>query len=296
MTQAATSPSDGALPAEPGPGSYRPHQPVAGRGAADAEGPEHEDLTPESALARTIEEGRRRMERGWVAMAATGVVGGLDVGTGVLAMLLVEHATGSKLLGGLAFGIGFIALTLASSELFTEDFLVPVSTVVARKARLRDLFRLWGVTLVSNLVGGWVFTGLIMLGLPELRSTAVELGSFYYGLHLGSRAFALAILGGGVITLMTWMQHSTESVGAKLAAAVTTAFLLGAASLNHAIVVSLQMFAALHAGAAPFGYPDWLATASWATLGNILGGVGLVTTLRLLQVPHRVELERRNAT
>jgi formate/nitrite transporter FocA (FNT family) len=83
-------------------------------------------------------------------------------------------------------------------------------------------------------------------------------------------------------------------LGAKLVAAVTTAFLLGAASLNHAIVVSLLMFAALHTGHAPFGYLDRLATAVWAALGNIIGGVGLVTSLRLLQVPHRVEQERRS--
>ena len=32
--------------------------------------------------------------------------------------------------------------------------------------------------------------------------------------------------------------------------------------------------------------------ASWAALGNVVGGVGLVTVLRLLQVPHKVEQER----
>jgi formate/nitrite transporter FocA (FNT family) len=68
-----------------------------------------------------------------------------------------------------------------------------------------------------------------------------------------------------------------------LLAAIAAAFLLAAGSLNHAIVVSIEMFAALHAGA-PFGYLDWLGILGWACLGNLVGGIGLVTVLRLIQV------------
>jgi formate/nitrite transporter FocA (FNT family) len=227
-------------------------------------------------------------------LLATGLVGGIDVGTGVLALLLVEHITHNKLLGGLAFSIGFIALALAKSELFTEDFLVPVTAVVARQARFRALLRLWGGTLVSNLAGGWIFTWLILRGYPQLADTAVESGHYYVELGLGVRSMALAVLGGAVITLMTWMQHSTDSEGVKLVPAVTGAFLLAGGQLNHAIVNSLLMFSALHTGHAPFGYADWAQTAGWAALGNMAGGLGLVTMLRLFQVPHKVRKERRN--
>ena len=115
-----------------------------------------------SPFSTSIDEGRRRLSRGHPASLATGVVGGIDVGTGVLGLLLRRVRDRQQLLGGLAFGIGFIALTLARSELFTEDFLVPVTTVIARQARLRMLIRLWAGTLVTNLVGGWVFTWLII--------------------------------------------------------------------------------------------------------------------------------------
>ena len=59
------------------------------------------------------------------------------------------------------------------------------------------------------------------------------------------------------------------------------------------IVVSLLCFAALHAGA-PFGYGDWLGLFALAGLGNMIGGLGLVTVLRLLQVPHKIAAERRD--
>jgi formate-nitrite transporter family protein len=240
---------------------------------------------------RTVEEGEHRLTRSWPQLLSTGVVGGFDVGVGVLALLLVKQETGSELLAGLAFGIGFIALTLAQSELFTENFLVPVVAVTAHRASFLQLLRLWFGTATMNLVGGWVMMGLIMAGQPRLRAPAVTIAHEYATFPVG-RAFALAILGGLVITLMTWMERATESVPAKLAAAVSAAFLLVAGTLNHAIVVSLLCFAALHAGA-PFGYGRWLAVASLAAVGNIVGGVGLVTVLRLLQVGHvRIEEAR----
>jgi formate/nitrite transporter FocA (FNT family) len=231
---------------------------------------------------RTVAEGEHRLTRTWPGLLATGVVGGLDVGVGVLGLLLVKEETGSELLAGLAFGIGFIALTLAQSELFTENFLVPVAAVTAGRASFAKLLRLWFGTAVMNLAGGWLITGLIMAGQPKLRHTAVEIATEYARFPAG-QAFALAILGGLVITLMTWMERSTESVPAKIVAAVAAAFLLVAATLNHAIVVSLLTFAALHAGA-PFGYAHWLAVAGLATVGNMVGGLGLVTVLRLVQV------------
>jgi len=266
----------------------------AGVGAHPAKDVAVAEHDVEQAFLGVVDEGRRRLFRPWIPLLATGAVGGIDVGTGVLALLIVENTTGSKLMGGLAFSIGFIALTLARSELFTEDFLIPVSTVIARQAQLRMLLRLWSGTLVANLAAGWVITWFIVDGFPSARKTAIEAGYHYVQLGLGTRAFSLAVLGGAVITLMTWMQHSTDAVASKIVAAIATAFLLGGGQLNHAIVNSLLMFSALHTGHAPFGYLQWAETAGWATLGNLAGGIGLVTVLRLLQVPHKVAKERAN--
>jgi formate-nitrite transporter family protein len=248
----------------------------------------------EDTLQRTVDEGRRRMHRDWLPLLSTGMVGGIDVGTGVLAMLVVEARTGDKLLAGLAFSVGFIALTLARSELFTEDFLVPVSAVIARQSRFRSLLRLWAATAVMNLVGGWIITKLVIDGYPDVHKTAAQAGQHYIDLGLGWRAFSLALLGGAVITLMTWMQHATESTAVKLIPAVTTGFLLAGLQLNHAIVNSLLIFSGLHTGHTSYGYLDWAETAGWAALGNMIGGIALVTLLRMLQVPHKVREHAQN--
>ncbi|HUR24262.1 MAG TPA: formate/nitrite transporter family protein [Acidimicrobiales bacterium] len=283
----------------PNRGHTRSHNVDEGERPGVGADPRHDDDVAEHEVEDTyrlaLDEGRRRMSRRVVTLVATGLVGGIDVGTGVLALLLVEHATHSALLGGLAFSIGLIALALGRGELFTEDFLVPVSTVIARQARFRMLLRLWLGTAVANLAGGWLFTWLIVKGYPEMRETAVEAGHAYVALGHGLRSFSLAVIGGAVITLMTWMQHHGHaSVASRVIPAVTGGFLLAGGGLNHAIVNSLLMFSALHTGHAPFGYWAWAQTAGWAALGNIVGGVGLVTLLRQLQVAHAVREERQN--
>jgi len=242
----------------------------------------------------SVDEGVDRLSRTNARLLATGLVGGIDVSLGLFGLFVVVRDTGQPLLGALAFGIGFIALMLAQSELFTENFLVPVAALVARKATALSLARLWAGTLVANLVGGWFMMFVITTGLPSLKAVAVKAGKHYVEAGINGRTFATAVLGGTIITLMTWMERGTTSVPAKLVAAVAAAFLLAAGELNHAIVASLTMFAALQFGA-PFGYLDFLAAAAWAGLGNMAGGLGLVTCLRLVQVGGRKLTEERKA-
>ncbi len=124
---------------------------------------------------------------------------------------------------------------------------------------------------------------IVMSAVPKLEPTALKLAAHYTEPGLGWESFAASILGGAIIRLMTWMEQGTDSIPARLLAAISAAFLLAAGSLFHAIVVSLVMFAALQAGA-PFGYLEWLGVFAWAVIGNIVGGLGLITTLRLVQV------------
>jgi formate/nitrite transporter FocA (FNT family) len=79
---------------------------------------------------------------------------------------------------------------LACSELFTENFLVPVTARIA--GRGSRLLRLWLVTLAANLTGGLVMAGLIVIARPDLRTTAAELGRHYATLGLASATSSAA--------------------------------------------------------------------------------------------------------
>lgn len=63
---------------------------------------------------------------------------------------------------------GFIALTLAGSELFTKNFLKPVTAVVTGAATWREIGRLWVGTATMNIVGGLVMVFLVMVAFPVL--------------------------------------------------------------------------------------------------------------------------------
>ncbi len=259
------------------------------RRGGSPERPEEEGRDPElkAAFRASVEEGRVRLERSPSGLLATGLVGGIDVSLGILALLVLEHATGSREVGALGFGIGFIAITLGRSELFTENFLVPVAAVVAGRSRARALLRLWVGTAFANLVAGWAFAWLLMSALPRLHDTAVETAAFFPELGIGWESFSLGMLAGVAITVMTWMERSSQGELGRIAAAFSIGFLLAAAPLNHVIVVSVEMFAAIHTGVASFGYSQWAATAGWAALANMVGGLSLVTLLRLIQVGGR---------
>jgi len=241
----------------------------------------------QDAFERIVSEGADRLARPWLPLVQTGLLGGIDVGTGVFAYLVVMAKTHDTLLAGLAFSVGFVALLLARSELFTENFLVPVTAVVARKGTPGALARLWGTTLALNLVGGWVINWLIIEARPDLKATAVEAATHYTQLGVNRHSFALAVLAGLVITLMTRMQRGVDSPGVRIVPAILFGALLAGGQLFHSVLDSLLMFAGLHAGA-PYGYLDWLSALAWSALGNVVGGVVFVTSLRLLRIPHRI--------
>jgi formate-nitrite transporter family protein len=263
------------------------------RELGESDSPIEDEL--EEAFTRMVAEGTQRLHRTWREVMVTGFFGGTEVAMGVLAYLSVLQATHDPLLAGLAFSIGFLALLLGRSELFTEGFLVPVTTVAAKRASIGQLFKLWGGTLAANLAGGWLLMWLIMRGFPKLRELTMESAAHYATAPITVQNVALAVLGGMVITLMTRMQHGTDAMIGKIAAAVAGAFLLAGLQMFHSILDSLLIFGALVSGEAPFGYLDWLYWFGYTVVGNIVGGLVLVTLLRLLRSKDRLQEERSEA-
>jgi len=208
-----------------------------------------------------------------------------------MAYLAVLHTTGSKPLAALAFGIGFVALLLAKSELFTENFLLPIAAVAAKEGTVWQLVKLWVGTLLANLVAGWLFMWLVVIAFPSWRDTVVTAAHGYVDGGLSPQTVALAVLGGSAITLMTRMQTGTESDVAKIVAAFGGAFLLTGVGLFHSILDSLLIFGAIELGG-DVTYGQWLGWFGPTLLFNVLGGVLLVTALRLFRTKELVQQRR----
>jgi len=242
-----------------------------------------------------VGEGAERLHRTFRATLVTGFLGGIEVGIGVLVYLGILYETGDQLLAGLGFSIGLVALLLAHSELFTENFLMPIAALVAREGTGVELAKLWGGTLLANLLGGWLIMAIIVFAFPDWHPVLAETAQHFIDAPLSLEFAALAILGGAVITLMTRMQTGTESVPAKIAAAVAGGFVLAGFQLFHSILDSLFAFGAIISGA-PITYLDWLLWFLPVLLLNLIGGLLLVTVLRIVRTGELFELRRhRNA-
>jgi formate/nitrite transporter FocA (FNT family) len=112
--------------------------------------------------------GEKRLERSSLGDIVTSFIGGLSICFGVIAMAWVAASLGgaespstAQLLGSLAYPVGFVILLVGKAELFTENFLLPVTGVIERRGSLRQLLSLWGRSLVFNLLGTFVFAALI---------------------------------------------------------------------------------------------------------------------------------------
>jgi formate/nitrite transporter FocA (FNT family) len=135
-----------------------------------------------------------------------------------------------------------------------------------------------------------------MTAYPQLHRTAIESGAFFINSGITARSLCMAILAGAAITLMTRMTNGTDSMPARLVAVIASAFILAGLKMAHSILESLLIFCSLHAGATQFGYGDWARWFAWTVLGNLIGGIGLVTLLRLVRSRRLFQRHRREAT
>jgi len=248
---------------------------------------------PDEIWSESLDEGERRLARSPSALTATGFAGGADVFFSILVLAVVTGALQAVMpeptahvLASLTFGIGFVFITLGRAELFTENFLVPVGTVVAKRGSVRALLRMWAVTMFANFAGLALFAAMFVVSGVVTAETLEAAGTTAETLvdRSALAAFLSAVVAGTVMTLFTWVVAATDSPSSRVVAALIVGFLLAAPTLNHAVVGFGEITFGLFAGTADAGVLDLLRTVGLAIAGNLVGGVGLVFTTRLAQV------------
>ncbi|UFU06668.1 formate/nitrite transporter family protein [Ruania halotolerans] len=249
-----------------------------------------EELVVEAAT--TVTEGTKRLNRTWVELIVTGLFGGIDIGLGILAMILVKQATDSDILAGMAFGVGLLALKLAHSELFTEEFLLPINAIVAGQGTWPQLLRLWSATLVGNLTGGVAFAWLTVLALPNYHGTLIESANEYLDPGSTGAMIGLSLLAGATITLSTRMQQGTSNDVVVALICLASGLLVIGLGMLHGALNAIVIFAAMFAGAdiTLWQFLSWFGVV---IVFNMLGGLLVITVPRLART-HRVLRAVRN--
>ena len=245
---------------------------------------------------RAVEAGIKRLARPWLEMFMSGIIGSIHVTFGALAMAAASGALAhinrdlSFLVGALFFPIGFVLLKLSQSELFTENFFVPVIPVFEGEEKFYKLIKLWGLTLAGNLLGAVLFASLVKLGGKGVLGSfpahhLVELAEFKLSRGI-METFVSAIFAGAVITTMTWLVLATKSDVAKLIAVWSCIFVMAIGSFTHVVVSTSEVLLGAVYGA-HVTFSAWFERLFVpATVGNTLGGMLLIALLHYLQVLH----------
>lgn len=245
---------------------------------------------PEEIVEVAAGEGQARLGRDHRDIFITAVIGGVEVSLGGLAAMAVLGSAlaaapllglyGGLAIAGLIFPIGFFFVLMGRSELFTENFLLPVVSILRQQQPLPALLPLWGLAWLGNILG----CGLIalLLSVPEAIGRPILDGYAAYAsykLSMGPLAvFVSALLAGLTMTVLTWLMIALRDPVARILALWAAGYVLFATNLSHAIVGAALIFT----GIGP-AHRSWLQAAGWvaiATIGNTLGGVGLVTFFR----------------
>jgi formate-nitrite transporter family protein len=247
---------------------------------------------PEEIYKRTKEEGRRRLSRPVLELGATAIVGGFDVAVGLAIFFLMSAeleprigVNAAHFAGAIGFGIAFVFIVVGRSELFTENFLVPITGLTRDRGSWLKLGELWVISLVLNLAGGAVLA-IVLTSHGVLRSgssqAAVRLAENLASYSPGT-AFLSGLVAGALMTVLTWfVEGAAESMGVRIVMAWIVGFVLVLGSFDHAIVGTIEMFYGIRSGA-HIGYDQLFSNLGLAVASNLVGGLALVTFARSAQ-------------
>lgn len=249
---------------------------------------------PQDIYERAEQEGERRLGLSLLDQVTTAFIAGVTIVFGIVALgiteSLVEPELGpgvAKLAGALAFAIGLVFLIVGRSELFSENFLDPVAAAIASEQRSAwtRLLRLWGVTLLLNLVGGAVLVAVLTVdgALPSAANAALVGVAEEIAGKEWTATLARAVLAGALITLLSYMLKAVDSVAARIPLAYMVGFLLALGPFDHVVVSALHLlFGVWESGAVSYG--DVGLNIAVSTAGNLLGGLLLITLTHTAQV------------
>jgi len=244
-------------------------------------------------LEQQLKQAQEDLERPAPAVLLSALAAGLDLGFGPFAIAVSSTLTKDvlakplqELLNAGLYTIGFLFVVVGRSELFTEQTTSAIQPVLARRASMAQLFRLWGLVLLANLVGSALFALFAAQLGPALgvidRATFGEMARPLID-KSPLVTFCSAIAAGWLMGLLAWLIVSARDTVSQILIVWFTTFLIGLAHLHHSIAGSTEVLMSVFSGAGASG-TDYVRFILWSVLGNAVGGCLLVGLLKFQAV------------
>ena len=151
----------------------------------------------------------------------------------------------------------------------------------SRRVTTARLLRNWGIVYVANFAGAlgaatlmWLADGLLVGG-DGVRATAIESARTKLALDPAT-AFARGVLCNVLVCLAVWLCFAAHDVAGKLLAILPPVSAFVALGFEHSVANMYLIPVAWMAGADGLAAGAFLANLAAVTLGNVLGGSGLV--------------------
>jgi formate transporter len=213
-----------------------------------------------------------------------GMLAGAFIGLGALAYTLVASDgslgfVASRFVGGIAFCLGLMLVTIAGAELFTGNIMLVMAWADGR-VDAGQVLRNWIVVFIANLAGCIGLAILLWLsgsaalndGLVGRAALRIAIGKVQLQ---PTEAFVRGVLCNALVCVSVWMAYAGRSVTDKVVAIVFPVTAFVAAGFEHSIA-NMYFFALAMLLGAPIGIADALHNLVPVIAGNIVGGSMLV--------------------
>jgi formate transporter len=225
---------------------------------------------------------------------ALGVLAGGFIGLGAMFFTLVvsDAELGfalARVLGGVVFSLGLILVVIAGAELFTGNNLL-LMACVSRRISPATLARNLSLVYAANFVGAAGLAALVALS-GHARMNHGAVGEAAVALAAAKCAlpfhevFFKAVLGNLLVCLAVWISMAGRTVVDKAIAIVFPVSAFVACGFEHCIanmyliplgILLKDTFPGVSPHLAALDWPGLARNLLPATLGNLLGGAGMV--------------------
>lgn len=236
-----------------------------------------------TAAARKVEALDRSLPRYFVMAMLAGAYVGLGIALifAIGAPLAAAGSPFTKVVMGASFGIALSLVLIGGAELFTGNAMVLPFGRFAGGTSWIQLARLWGWSLLGNLVGSIALAALFaasgsFAGDPQrsfIESTAQAKMNLPFFV-----AFARGILANWLVCLAVWCSFRTTSDMARLVMVFWCLFAFIGAGFEHSVAnMTLLALALFQPHAETLTWLGYLNNLVPVTLGNIVGGAVFVS-------------------
>lgn len=254
---------------------------------------------PDDILEQAIRGGLEQIRRPFISLILSSVAAGLILSFTAMAVAVIATYVSEfdeplvlRLSTAFVYPLGFIICIMSGTQLFTEHTATAVYPVLEGRAGITELFRLWMLVIIGNILGAAASAGLLTLADEVIQAEKGYVIIAHHLVRYGNITLIISsVLAGWLMAMGGWLILATPSTISQIISIYIVTFLIGLGGLHHSIAGSVEMFTALFISS-HFSIPQALRFILLAITGNLIGGSIFVAILNYGHIRKTQEIER----